>query len=112
MKDKKDDPRSWFTDLEGLRRRLKSNFNYEIDDEELMDHILLKLPSTYSEIVTTLSSNDNLTLQKVKQEVTAFFTRKIKNFKEEEKKELALFAGGFKGKCRNCGKIGHKAADC
>ncbi len=23
-----------------------------------------------------------------------------------------FFAGGFKGKCNNCGKIGHKAQDC
>ena len=26
--------------------------------------------------------------------------------------EIDLFAGGFKGKCHNCGKIGHKAAEC
>ena len=26
--------------------------------------------------------------------------------------ETALFAGGFKGRCNNCGKHGHKARDC
>ena len=26
--------------------------------------------------------------------------------------ETALFAGGFKGRCHNCGKYGHKAANC
>ena len=26
--------------------------------------------------------------------------------------EQALLAGQFKGKCQNCGKIGHKAANC
>ena len=26
--------------------------------------------------------------------------------------EIGLFAGGFKGRCHNSGKIGHKAAQC
>ena len=26
--------------------------------------------------------------------------------------ETALFAGGFKGRCHNCGKYGHKSVDC
>ena len=30
----------------------------------------------------------------------------------DSKGEIGLFAGGFKGKCHNCGKIGHKAAQC
>ena len=27
-------------------------------------------------------------------------------------KEKALFTTQFKGKCRNCGKLGHKSAQC
>ncbi len=26
--------------------------------------------------------------------------------------DFALFAGGFRGKCNNCGKISHKTRDC
>ena len=31
---------------------------------------------------------------------------------KDEGKEIGLFAGGFKGRCHNCGKFGHKAVDC
>jgi hypothetical protein len=31
---------------------------------------------------------------------------------EKTKADTVLFAGGFKGNCRNCGKRGHKSQDC
>jgi hypothetical protein len=31
---------------------------------------------------------------------------------EPDEPEAALFAGGFKGRCHQCGKYGHKVADC
>lgn len=31
---------------------------------------------------------------------------------DDKEGEIGLYAGGFKGKCNNCGKIGHKKADC
>ena len=31
---------------------------------------------------------------------------------ETREGKIGSFAGGFKGKCHNCGKIGHKAAKC
>ena len=30
----------------------------------------------------------------------------------DEDEEIGLFAGGFKGKCHNCGKYGHKKSQC
>jgi hypothetical protein len=30
----------------------------------------------------------------------------------DNNQEVAIFGGQFKGKCRNCGAIGHKAKDC
>jgi uncharacterized Rmd1/YagE family protein len=39
-----------------------------------------------------------------------FHQKSIKN--DESGKEKALFTTQFKGKCRNCGKLGHKAAQC
>ena len=32
--------------------------------------------------------------------------------KSEEEGEVGLFAGGFKGRCHNCGKQGHRAKEC
>jgi hypothetical protein len=30
----------------------------------------------------------------------------------DNNQEVEFFGGQFKGKCRNCGAIGHKAKDC
>jgi Zinc knuckle len=30
----------------------------------------------------------------------------------DEHQDVASFGGQFKGKCQNCGKIGHKSRDC
>ena len=52
------------------------------------------------------------TLTELKNKIRAFYKRKFKTEKSSTN-EIALFAGGkFKGLCRNCGKQGHKSADC
>ena len=38
--------------------------------------------------------------------------RDSRNKLRNEGEEIGLFAGGFKGKCHNCGRYGHKKADC
>ena len=51
-----------------------------------------------------------ITLSDLKSKLRAFYKRK---FKDLNTNEIALFANGkFKGLCKNCGKQGHKAADC
>jgi len=37
---------------------------------------------------------------------------KINDNENEDNQDVAFFAGQFKGKCRNCGLIGHKARGC
>ena len=82
-------------------------------DEELIAHVIANLPNEYSEVITVVEGMDKITLTEVKAKIRAFYKQKFKAEKSTIKeKELALFAGQFKGNCRNCGKQGHKAAEC
>ena len=113
MADETAHPNEWFTELEQIKRRLNTTFNYVLNDDDLIDHILMKLPKAYSEVVTSIAtSKTKHTLSDVKQSVRAHFIRVVKDSDSNSKKEVALYAGGFKGKCHNCGKIGHKSIHC
>jgi len=108
----KRNPDDWFDELEHLRQRL-TQVNSPVDDEDLMIHILNHLPDEYSELTTALHAIDFGTLFDLQQKIRAFYKRKLDN-KGGNEKGLAMagYHKKFKGRCRNCGKIGHKAADC
>ena len=57
-----------------------------------------------------------LPIEELKEELSLRFERlsmKSESSKDEDLRvEKALTATQFKGKCRNCGKLGHKAAHC
>jgi hypothetical protein len=40
------------------------------------------------------------------------YSKKNKNKQFNQNEETAFFAGGFKGKCNNCGSYGHKLREC
>jgi purine-nucleoside phosphorylase len=50
-----------------------------------------------------------LTIDKIRDNLNQRFKRLNENDNDQE---VACFGGQFKGKCRNCGTIGHKAKDC
>ena len=60
--------------------------------------------------------NDALTIKLICEKLTLRYERlckKAKKSREEEYgNETALYAGGFKGRCHNCGEYGHKAMNC
>ena len=77
---------------------------------DLISIIVGKLPVEYSEVITVIQNNKSNTLNDVKALIRKFYQRK---FSDKTSDEAAMFIGGkFKGLCRNCGKQGHKAADC
>ena len=114
MKNNRSDPDEWFIQLDLLRHRMTAiDPAFTKKDEELIAHVIANLPNEYSEVITVVKGMDKITLTEVKAKIRAFYKRKFKAEKSTTKeKELALFAGQFKGNCRNCGKQGHKAAEC
>ena len=115
LTDTSKDPDEWIQELERLRLRIQTvKGGGQISDIDLIAHIIGNLPNEYSELVTTIESelddqNSSFGLPQLQQRLRSYYRRRFADGKDDE---VALFAGGFKGKCRNCGKIGHKARDC
>ena len=126
---KNEDPDVWITNLERLRQRI-AECGKTIDDNELIMHILYNLPSVYDNIndqyMKELDNAKDIQLEDLRADLRRKYDRlldqgninKTDDNNEEEKiikEEKALktvFKKQFKGKCRICGKIGHKGADC
>ena len=89
LKNKDQDPDEWFIELELLRTRMKLiDTKFTKQDEELMAHILDKLPLEYSEVITTVEGQTTLTLDDLKSKIRAFYKRKFKSESSNEKKRL------------------------
>jgi hypothetical protein len=58
-----------------------------------------------------IGNKDNpLSIEEIKEELNLQFERLSTSQNNNLGEESALFTSQFKGKCRNCGKLGHKAA--
>ena len=116
LKDTSTDPDEWIQELNLIRSLLEATKSGEkISDDRLLIHIMANMPDGYSEVITTVEgrlddTTNPLTLEQLEQQLRSFYKRKFSS--EAKTDEVALFAGGFKGTCRICGKIGHKARDC
>jgi gag-polypeptide of LTR copia-type len=114
------DPDEWITELEILRQRLKS-LKVNVDDEDLVIHILNNLPKEYDSLVESIEENLNkgadeeVTVKRVRERVRARFRRMaLRHSDPDTQEDVALLASGKKVKtrCGQCGKIGHKKEDC
>ena len=123
LKSVRSDPDVWITQLEDLQVQINNAKEGSITDDDLMEHILGNLPSVYDIEVHALRKrlddlHDPLTLEELREELSLKFEmlnrrgKMAQGGQNTHGEEHALFAGGFKGKCNNCGKIGHKARDC
>ena len=85
-----------------------------------MIHVLNNLTADYELQVALLekrigSATDPLTVDELREELNLKFERlnlKSDCKDDEDAEEQALFTSQFKGKCHNCGKFGHKSANC
>ena len=123
------DPYEWILKLDQINAKLKSiGDQYEKKDYEMKAHLLSNLPDGYSDVRTKISGKEgDYTVAQIEKEIADKWNRDFEKADDQDNsngKNIALAVDGkkatygkkswkkFKGKCRKCGKIGHKAADC
>ena len=124
------DPNQWITSLESIRARIIEQGN-DIPELEFKEHIAANLGLDYAhEAKQWLQIGlHRISIQRIRSDLQVqydmlsmyrnrFVKQNEKSDDDDEKhEETALAAGGgnfkkFKGRCRNCGKYGHKAYHC
>jgi hypothetical protein len=114
------DPDIWITKLEDYRMRLEE-LGSSISDNQFILHILNNMTEDYDLQLAmmekrVMDKSNPLTIDKIRDDLNLRFERLNEKQNEESEidnnQEVAFFGGQFKGKCRNCGAIGHKAKDC
>jgi len=117
LRDASKDPDVWISQLEDLRTRLK-DMNAAISDDDFYVHILNNLLPEYEVQVSKLeerfgSTTNPLTVQDLRNELNLKYARLKRISAERTATDQALAAfRRYKGKCNNCGKMGHKASEC
>ena len=116
------DPEDWIVELEILKSRL-DDMDFPITDKHLLVHILRNVPEEYNSVVEAdeklLNDPTNpLTLHILRTNLHSKWEKLVHRKKIEINKDddetigEALIGSQFKGRCRFCGVIGHKAANC
>jgi hypothetical protein len=125
---KKDDPDTWFIKLDTINMKLfqlDDKGTYEKKDFEMKAHILGNLPEGFEDVETKIAGQvESLSVDEIREELIQKWRRAYQKLSEKSgKTNVAMFSDGkktgngkppgkFKGICRNCGKTGHKKADC
>jgi gag-polypeptide of LTR copia-type len=117
------DPDIWLTKLEFKRLQMEE-MGSDMTDDAFMTYVINNLTKDYENLVDTLGrrvgkyAKDKLTIEELRQELNLRFQRLKKynndnNNNNGKRDEQVMYAGAkFKGKCRHCGKYGHKIAGC
>src|SRR5210317_421491 len=116
LSDASKNPDTWIDELENIRKRLKL-VGVDKSNDELILHVLCNLPREYDTLVSILeyelnNPNATLSLSRLRLELRATYQRLNQNNKRGNDDEAYVSYRPFKGRCRNCGKIGHKAQQC
>jgi hypothetical protein len=121
LNETKKGPGLWFNDLDHFNIRIgRINKKYEKDDLQMKNHIMTSMSSGYDparRVEVQRRAGDN-PLAKLRKEITLQY-KALAKAGSKNKLESAMVANvnkhpykKFKGTCRNCGKIGHKADEC
>jgi hypothetical protein len=118
----KKDPELWFNDLDYLNMRIgRINTKYEKDELQMKSHIMNSMSTGYDPVIVKFHGElADIALIKLRKEIILQYKSLLKVDKGKSTSEWALMANvlskhpykKFKGTCRNCRKIGHKAAEC
>jgi len=112
-----EDPDSFFIKIEGIQKRLKA-LGQVISEEMVQGMILSKLPSNYNTLTTIMEADDDLTYESMKNQVRAYWKRRIKdvdssNQDEDAVKAMAADGGHSRQRlCFGCGSPGHVLPNC
>ena len=86
------DPETWFIKPETLRNQMQMiDVKFTKSEEEIVAHIIDRLPKEYSEVVTVVEGMQNVNLQELKGKIRAFHKRRFKK-DVKVKDEIALYA--------------------
>ena len=122
-------PDEWVTELESLRNEMDNiGISGRMSDLDFMIHILNNLPELYDVVLDGMESRlmlpesdmNKLTIENIREKLNNRYERTKRNEYENENEngyEKALSASNyykkkFKGRCHDCGQIGHKASNC
>jgi len=120
LKSASEDPDVWLTALERKRQRMKS-LGIVKNDDEMFAHVIGNLPREYNptcQHLEYLILKKELTFEIMRDVLNSEYLRmKGNNGSKDKDEEQALVAGHnshkkFKGTCRLCGVMGHKADQC
>jgi gag-polypeptide of LTR copia-type len=119
------DPAVFVAAMQTLRLKIAdADKTQKIEDRAFILHILNKLPESYETMVELIekdiNSNNMRTIDSVLEKLVLRFQRiqgrnksgSLNGGNGKSGEDVTLYAGGFKGKCNNCSKYGHKANQC
>ena len=106
-----EDPDRYFRRIEEVQRQLR-DVGVPIKNQSMLGFALAKLPPVYSTLGLILEADPKLTYDNFKARIRSYYERKVSVEDEKQQEEDAALITMFKGKCFECGQVGHRKSEC